>query len=116
MLRTGQERRPVFSDISAALCLCSSCLRSAVECLAFRSVAVLGALPAEAAVEQDGLPDAEQADPVSLVSAEAAVPGEPQEDEPVVPVWSAESLADGCSADERSGSDAVVPEWDPAVG
>jgi hypothetical protein len=86
-----------------------------VECLAFHSAAVLGAHPVEAAVEQDGLPDAEQADPVSRVSAEAAVPGEPQEDEPVVPVWSAEFLADGCSADERSGSDAVVPEWDPAV-
>jgi hypothetical protein len=76
---------------------------------------VLGAHPVEAAVEQDGLPDAEQADPVSLVSAEAAVPGEPQEDEPVVPVWSAVSLVDGCSADEHSDSGAVVPEWDPAV-
>jgi hypothetical protein len=83
--------------------------------LAFRSAAVLGALPAEAAVGQDGLPDGEQVDSVSPVAAEAAVPGEPQEDEPVVQAWSAEFPVDGCSADEHSDSGEVVPESDPAA-
>ena len=89
--------------------------RSAVDCLAFHSAAVPGALPAEAAVAQDELPEGKQVDSVSRVSAEAAVPGEPQEDGPVAPAWFGEFLADGCSADEHSGSDAVAPEWDPAV-
>ena len=105
----------VLSDISAALCPCSFDHRSAVDCLAFHSAAVPGALPAGAAVGQAGLPDAE-VDSGCRVSGEAAVPGAPQENEPVVQAWSAEFLADGCSADEHSGSDAVVPELDPAVG
>ena len=109
MVRTGQERWSAFTDISAALYPCSFCRRLAVDCLAFRSAAVLGALPAEAAVEQDALPDEEQVDSVSRVSAEATVPAEPQEDGPAVPACSAESLVAGCSADEHLDSGAAVP-------
>jgi hypothetical protein len=75
----------------------------------------LGALPAEEAVEQDGRPDAEEADSVSQASVEAVVPGASPEDGPVVPAWFAGFPVDVCSADEYSGSGAVVPEWDPAV-
>ena len=104
----------VFSGISEVPCPCSFYRRSAVDYLAFRSAAVLVALPAGAAVGQDGLPDAEEVDSVSRVAAEAAVPGEPQEDEPVVQAWSAEFPVDGCSADEHSAGE-VVPESDPAA-
>ena len=105
----------LLSDISAALCPCSFDHRSAVDCLASHSAAVPGALPAGAAVEQDELPDAEEVDSGCRASAEAAVPGEPQEDGPVVPAWYGESLVDGCSLDEHSDSGAVVPKWDLAV-